>query len=78
MTAWLDVEACRQQFPGLAREVGGRPAVFLDGPGGSQVPQAVIEAVADCLTRFLQGGKRSERTRAAADVGSPARTRTRT
>lgn len=46
----LDVEACRRQFPGLARQVLGRPAVFLDGPGGSQVPQSVIDAVADCLT----------------------------
>src|SRR5205085_8555671 len=35
----FDVEACRAQFPGLAREVNGRPAVFLDGPAGSQVPR---------------------------------------
>jgi cysteine desulfurase family protein (TIGR01976 family) len=45
----LDVDACRRQFPGLARLVDGRPAAFLDGPGGSQVPQSVIDAVADCL-----------------------------
>ena len=43
------VESCRSQFPGLARQVAGRPAVFLDGPGGSQVPRRVIDAVADCL-----------------------------
>ena len=48
MNEW-DVDACRQQFPGLARQVNGRPAAFLDGPGGSQVPQSVIDAVADCL-----------------------------
>ena len=24
----FDVDACRAQFPGLAREVNGRPAVF--------------------------------------------------
>ena len=49
MTHHLNVEECRGQFPGLARQVGGRPAVFLDGPGGSQVPRMVIDAVADCL-----------------------------
>ena len=49
MSQLLDVEACRRQFPGLARLVDGRPAAFLDGPGGSQVPQSVIDAVADCL-----------------------------
>ena len=46
----FDELACRRQFPGLARLVNGRPAAFLDGPGGSQVPQSVIDAVADCLT----------------------------
>jgi cysteine desulfurase family protein (TIGR01976 family) len=45
----LDVVACRCQFPGLARRVGGRPAVFLDGPGGTQVPRCVIDAVTDVL-----------------------------
>jgi cysteine desulfurase family protein (TIGR01976 family) len=29
--------------------VNGRPAVYFDGPGGSQVPRRVIDAVADCL-----------------------------
>ena len=42
----FDVHALRAQFPALARQVDGRPAVFLDGPGGTQVPQAVIDAVA--------------------------------
>lgn len=36
---------CRSLFPSLRRHVGGRPAVFFDGPGGSQVPYPVIEAV---------------------------------
>jgi cysteine desulfurase family protein (TIGR01976 family) len=29
----------------------GRPVVYLDGPAGTQVPQCVIDAVADCLAR---------------------------
>jgi cysteine desulfurase family protein (TIGR01976 family) len=39
----------RSRFPALAREVAGLPAVYLDGPGGSQVPDSVIRAVADYL-----------------------------
>src|SRR6056297_754445 len=41
----------RDQFPALSRRVGDRPAVFFDGPAGTQVPQRVIEAIADYLTR---------------------------
>src|SRR5947199_2536111 len=37
---------CRQDFPALARTVGGHPIAYLDGPAGSQVPAAVIEAIA--------------------------------
>ena len=39
----------RPHFPALARQIAGRPVVFLDGPGGTQVPDAVIRAVADYL-----------------------------
>lgn len=47
----LDVAGIRGRFPSLAREVGGRPVAFLDAPGGSQVPDVVIEAMADYLRR---------------------------
>jgi cysteine desulfurase family protein (TIGR01976 family) len=40
---------CRPQFPALSRRIDGRPAVYLDGPAGSQVPQRVIDAIADYL-----------------------------
>jgi cysteine desulfurase family protein (TIGR01976 family) len=47
----FDVEALRAEFPALTREgPDGRPAVFLDGPGGTQVPQRVIHAVTDYYT----------------------------
>jgi len=39
---------CRSDFPSLRRRFGGHPVAFLDGPGGTQVPTAVIEAIADC------------------------------
>ena len=38
---------CRADFPSLRRRFGGHPVAFLDGPGGTQVPNAVIEAIAD-------------------------------
>jgi selenocysteine lyase/cysteine desulfurase len=49
----LDVDALRARFPALARtDEEGRPFVFADAPGGSQVPDVVIEAVAG---RYRQG-----------------------
>src|ERR1051326_3498800 len=45
----IDVSGVPAQFPSLAQTVNGQPAVFLDGPGGTQVPQRVIDAIADYL-----------------------------
>jgi cysteine desulfurase family protein (TIGR01976 family) len=47
----LDVAWARSQFPALAQTVNGHPAAFLDGPGGTQVPQRVIDAISDYLRR---------------------------
>jgi cysteine desulfurase family protein (TIGR01976 family) len=47
----LDLAWIRAQFPALAQEVDGRPAIYFDGPGGTQVPQRVIDAIADYLVR---------------------------
>lgn len=47
----LDLAWVRAQFPSLAHSVNGQPAVFLDGPGGTQVPQRVIDAISDYLAR---------------------------
>jgi cysteine desulfurase family protein (TIGR01976 family) len=41
--------AVRAQFPALARMQNGRPYVYLDGPGGTQVPRRTIEAMASYL-----------------------------
>jgi cysteine desulfurase family protein (TIGR01976 family) len=41
----LDSAWVRAQFPSLKLQVNGRPAAFLDGPAGTQVPQQVIDAV---------------------------------
>ncbi len=47
----LDINWVRAQFPALAQTVNGNAAVFLDGPGGTQVPQRVIDAISDYLAR---------------------------
>jgi cysteine desulfurase family protein (TIGR01976 family) len=48
-TTALDLDWVRSQFPSLAQTVNGQPAVFLDGPGGTQVPQRVIDAISEYL-----------------------------
>ena len=45
----LDLNYVRSQFPSLAQTVNGHPAAFLDGPGGTQVPQRVIDAISGYL-----------------------------
>jgi len=48
--AAIDVQAVRARFPSLARTgEDGRPVVYADAPGGSQVPDTVIEAIAGHL-----------------------------
>ena len=46
----IDVPAIRHRFPALAITEGGRPVAYFDGPGGTQVPQGVIDA----MTRYLR------------------------
>lgn len=45
----LDVRAIRARFPALARRHNGHPVAYFDGPGGTQVPQSVVDAMADYL-----------------------------
>src|SRR5579862_302101 len=51
LTTTLDLAHIRAQFPSLSQTINGHPAVFLDGPGGTQVPQRVIEAISGYLRR---------------------------
>ena len=43
------VDAIRAHFPALARVHHGQPVAYFDGPGGTQVPQVVVDAMADYL-----------------------------
>jgi len=51
VTSALDLATIRAQFPSLAETVNGHPAASLDGPGGTQVPQRVIDAISGYLRR---------------------------
>jgi selenocysteine lyase/cysteine desulfurase len=45
----LDTEAVRRRFPALERTVGSKQVAYFDGPGGTQVPRSVVEAMSDYL-----------------------------
>jgi len=45
------VASIRSHFPALERREGGTPVAFFDGPGGTQVPRAVADAMTDYLLR---------------------------
>ena len=43
------VEEIRAHFPALERQHGDHPVAYFDGPGGTQVPRVVVDAMADYL-----------------------------
>lgn len=43
------VETIRAHFPALSRTHGNRPVAYFDGPGGTQVPKAVVDAMQEYL-----------------------------
>jgi cysteine desulfurase family protein (TIGR01976 family) len=45
----FDVPYVRRQFPALSRTIEGHPVAYFDSPGGTQVPQRVLDAVTDYL-----------------------------
>ncbi len=67
------VSSLRAEFPALGQTAGGRPLIFFDGPGGTQVHASVIEAMSRYLTEansnahgpFLYS-RRTDQTVAAA------------
>ena len=47
----LSPQAIRASFPALQREHNGVPVAYFDGPGGTQVPSAVVDAMTEYLYR---------------------------
>lgn len=72
----LNLGWIRAQFPALLQQMNGHPVVFLDGPGGTQVPKQVIDAIAHHLVTSnanLHGAfATSERTEALMEQARAA------
>ncbi len=70
----LPVREVRSQFPALQELYSGAPAIFCDGPGGSQTPVSVIMALQEYLSRFVaNAGGRFETSLATDRVLAEAR-----
>jgi len=54
----LNIDLLRQQFPALQIEDAGMPRIYLDNPGGTQIPQQVLQRMKDYLvnTNANHGG----------------------
>jgi len=44
-----DTTEIRSHFPAMQRKHRGQPVAYLDGPGGTQVPRAVVERMSEYL-----------------------------
>jgi len=49
LTTAASVETIRSRFPALVRRHKGAPVAYFDGPGGTQVPRSVVDAMSDYL-----------------------------
>lgn len=49
LSSVASTEEIRSHFPALNRQYNGHPVAYFDGPGGTQVPRAVAEAISDYL-----------------------------
>ena len=58
----------RRQFPALDRTHNGHPVAYFDGPGGTQVPASVVEAMRDYLLHHNANTHWAYPTSAETDV----------
>ena len=70
----FDVERVRADFPGLRREVHGKPIVFLDSAASAQKPESVLRAMDDAYRCYYANVHRgvyqtAEEATAAFEVG---------
>ena len=45
----ISIDEVRSHFPALERIYNGFPVAYFDGPGGTQVPRAVVDVMSDYL-----------------------------
>ncbi|MFW6596899.1 aminotransferase class V-fold PLP-dependent enzyme [Propionibacteriaceae bacterium Y2011] len=76
-TTGFDVAAVRGHFPILAREVGGKPLVYLDSGNTSQKPQVVIDAITEHYARHNANVARAMHTLGAEATAAYEGGRTR-
>ncbi len=70
------ISELRTEFPALQQTAAGRPLMFLDGPGGTQVHGSVIDAMSRYLTEansnvhggFLYSDRTDETIQAAREA----------
>jgi cysteine desulfurase/selenocysteine lyase len=48
----LDLTSIRAEFPILRQQIHGKPLVYLDNAASVQKPNAVINAIGDCYSRY--------------------------
>lgn len=63
----IDLSYCSRDFPSLSHLSHGHPVVYLDGPGGTQVPQTVIDRMVHYLKRENANTKGPFKTSRATD-----------
>ncbi len=66
------VDQIRAQFPALERIHNGFPVAYFDGPGGTQVPRQVVDAMADYLYHHNANTHWAYPTSAETDVAIEA------
>ncbi|HDZ3730673.1 TPA: cysteine desulfurase-like protein [Vibrio harveyi] len=70
----FNLNQIREQFPALAQYHNDRPVTFFDGPGGSQVPQSVLDSMMSYLGHFNSNlGGHYFSSQATVDVMQSAR-----
>lgn len=70
----FDVEAARSRFPALDRLHDGKSVAYFDGPGGTQVPRAVIEAMRGVMEEGVSNlGGPFDSSRLAGEITDGAR-----
>ena len=81
----LDIEAIREQFPILGRDVHGKPLVYLDNTATSQTPRTVVDKIVNmyvdhhanvhrgvhCLSQEATDSVEAVRARTAAWINAP-------
>lgn len=70
----MDIQQIRSQFPALERTQDDKPVVYLDGPAGTQVPTAVIDAISHALRAGISNhGEPSASSRFSDSIVDEAR-----